>query len=97
MLIQGDLTVTVNVEVRYREGYVAARISGLPMIVYGDSEEDAEKRALEGMVLLLQRNMSSPEALQQYLERRGLEYTLETRAVGTTLSSPRKVRVPLSV
>ena len=97
MLIEGDLTVAVNVEVQYREGYVAARISGLPILVYGDTEEDAEKRALEGMSLLLQRNMSTPDALKQYLERRGLQYTLETRAVGTMFSSPRKVRVPLGV
>jgi len=78
-----DLEVTVE----ERDGYFAASTKPFAITAYGDTTDEAEKRALKATSLLLIKHSTTPGELGNYLSRFGVKHILGT-AVETTQRYP---------
>ncbi len=67
------LGFNLNVAIERRDGYFAATTKPFAITVYGDSEEEAHKRAIEAVLLLLKKYDKTQIELTEYLKCRGVE------------------------
>ena len=101
---ENRLTLDVNVRVEVREGHWAALVEQFPITVYGDSQLNAENRAIEALMLLLSQHAQSAETISTYLTARGVSHFVSAAPVmgGTfrphiVAQSQRRVTVPVGV
>jgi len=70
------LGLKVEVLTEEREGYFAASTNPFAITVYGETEDEAEKRALDAVILLLNNYLSTHKQLSDYLNRMGVKHSI---------------------
>ncbi len=73
---RATLSFYINVRVEEREGYFAASTKPFAITVYGDTEGEAEERALEAVNLLLAKYSKSVKVMDSYLNRMDIKHTV---------------------
>lgn len=101
---RGRLTLDVNVRVEAREGHWAAAVEQFPIMVYGDSQLNAENRAMEALTLLLSHHAESSQTMSAYLTMRGVSHLIHTEVETSPRTRPnivaqsqRRLSVPVGV
>jgi len=101
---EGRLTLDVNVRVEAREGHWAASMEQFPIMVYGDSPQSAEHRALDALMMMLTKYAGSASTLSEYLTARGVSHvTIATPVIDSgfrpyvVAQSHHRVSVPVGV
>jgi len=72
------LSLEVRVRVEEREGYYAAPTVPFAITVYGNTEDEAERRALEATEILLRRHSKTTVALSAYLNKMDIKHVVSS-------------------
>lgn len=70
------LSFDVTVKVEEREGYYVASTVPFALTVYGKSEDEAEKRALSAVKLLMSKYKKTHKDMSRYLNRRNVKHVI---------------------
>ena len=102
MSLRGKMTLMFDMHVRVeeREGYFAASTRPFAITAYGNSEDKAERRAVEAVLLLLKKYSKTPDDMSAYLNRMGVKHIMyPEEALGRrhaiTRESTKEVRLPV--
>jgi len=66
----------LSIKTEQCEEYYAAKTNPFAITVYGDSEEEAEERALQAVGLLLKKYSSTSNEMHDFLNHRGVKHIL---------------------
>ena len=88
-----QFTVDLKVVVKERDGFYAASVDKLPVLVYGDTPFLAMQKAVESACLLLDRK----DDMKKYLSEKGVPHTRVEAEPSTELSMRAPHQVPYSL
>ena len=85
MEIKKMFSFDLDIKVEERDGYYAAVTSPFALTAYGDTEEQAEKRVLRAVDLLLEQRAKKVGELDKYLNHRGVKFSVSNEAIRPNL------------
>lgn len=85
MEVKRTYSFDLGIKVEERNGYYAAITSPFALTAYGDTEEQAEKRAVGAVDLLLDHRAKKAGELNEYLNHRGVKFSVSTKVIRTNL------------
>ncbi len=85
MEIKRMYSFDLGIKVEERNGYYTALTSPFALTAYGDTEDQAEKRAVAAVDLLLDHRAKKVGDLSDYLTHRGVKFSVSTEATRPNL------------
>ena len=85
MEVKRTYSFDLGIKVEERNGYYAAMTSPFALTAYGDTEEQAEKRAVHAVDLLLDHRAKKVGELGEYLNHRGVKFSVSTKVIRPNL------------
>ncbi|MFC1916583.1 hypothetical protein ACFLX1_00395 [Chloroflexota bacterium] len=85
MEVKKTFTFNLEIKVEGRDGYYAAITNPFALTAYGDTEEQAEKRAVCAVDLLLDNRVQKAGELDKYLKHRNVKYSVSTEVMRPNL------------
>ena len=77
---RAGLSFDVEVTTEQRNGYFASRTKPFAVTVYAQTENEAEERAMQAIILLLRQHMKTRGELSDYLNQKNVKHVLHSEA-----------------
>ncbi len=81
MEVKKTFSFVLEIRVEEYNGYYVATTSPFALTAYGDTENQAEKRAVDAVDLLLDRRLQKVGELDEYLNHRGVKFSVSTEVI----------------
>ena len=88
---KAELKFTLEVETEERKDYFAARTKPFAITAYGNTEGEAEERAVQAVDLLVKTHVKTLNELHNFLTHRGVKHVVQ-RDLGSVGYYPTVVR-----